>query len=127
MKNIFTKQVTDDFITRINKLTPHTKPQWGKMNVSQMLAHCNVTYELIYDNKHKKPGGFMRFILKMLVKPTVVNEKAYKRDSQTGPDFVIKGERDFDVEKNRLISYLRKTQELGEKSFEGKDSHSFGK
>jgi len=127
MKNIFNKEVTDQFIARINKLTPDTKPQWGKMNVAQMLAHCNVTYELVYETKHKKPGNFMRFILKTLVKPTVVNEKPYKRDSQTGPDFLIKGDRNFESEKSRLVAHLRKTQELGEKAFEGKESHSFGK
>ena len=49
IKNIFTKEVTDILIGRINNLTPATQPQWGKMNVAQMLAHCNVAYEMVFE------------------------------------------------------------------------------
>ena len=44
LPNIFEKSVADEVIARINNLTPATQPGWGKMNVAQMLAHCNVTY-----------------------------------------------------------------------------------
>jgi hypothetical protein len=127
MKNIFTSEVTSEVINRINHLDENSKPQWGKMNVGQMLAHCNVSYELVYDDTHKKPGAFLRFILKTLVKEKVVSEKPFKHNERTGPEFVITGERDFNKEKERLINYINKTQALGEEHFEGKDSHSFGK
>ena len=65
LPNIFTKEVSDQIINRINQLTPETKPQWGKMNVAQMLAHCNVTYEMIYTDKHPEPNFFMGIILKL--------------------------------------------------------------
>ena len=52
MKNVFKQSDAAEVIDRINKLNPETKALWGKMNVTQMLAHCNVTYELIYDDKH---------------------------------------------------------------------------
>jgi hypothetical protein len=126
MKNIFQPSVTTEIIGRINNLTPTTQPLWGKMKVAQMLAHCNVTYELIYDNKHPKPNGFMRFILKLLVKNKVVNETPYKHNGQTAPVFLIKEDKDFAAEKARLIDYLNKTQELGESHFDNKESHSFG-
>ena len=56
LPNIFEKSVADEVIARINNLTPATQPGWGKMNVAQMLAHCNVTYEMIYTDKHPKPN-----------------------------------------------------------------------
>jgi hypothetical protein len=127
MKSVFEKSVADELITRIDRLTPTTKAHWGKMNVAQMLAHCNVTYEMIYDNKHPKPGAFKRFMLKAFVKNVVVNDKPYKKDSQTGPQFIVKGSRDFMTEKNRLKDYIRRTQELGETGFIGRESLSFGK
>lgn len=127
MKNIFDPGVTKELIARINALEPTTTPIWGRMNVAQMLAHCNVTYELVFDNIHPKPNPIMRFFLKAFIKNMVVNEKPYKHNSQTAPVFLIKGEKDFDTEKNRLISYINKTQELGEAYFENKESHSFGK
>ena len=126
MKNIFNTSDCQEFIARINQLRAETKPQWGKMNASQMLAHCNVSYELVYDTKYPKPGAFKKFILKALVKKYVVNEAPYKHSSQTAPEFIITDKREFDAEKTRLINYINKTRELGESYFDGKESHSFG-
>jgi hypothetical protein len=126
MKSIFDAAVSNEFIDRINKLTPETQPLWGKMSVAQMLAHCCVTYELVYENKHKKPGLFMKLILKLIVKDQVVTEKPYKQNLRTGPDFLIVDPKVFETEKTRLINYLNKTTELGANHFEGKVSHSFG-
>tara|TARA_R110002050_G_scaffold69507_12_gene150484 strand:- start:20625 stop:21077 length:453 start_codon:yes stop_codon:yes gene_type:complete len=126
MKNIFEKKVVDGLIERINKLTPKSKGIWGKMNVAQMLAHCNVPYEMVYTEKHPKPNGPIKLMLKLFVKKTVVGEKPYKRNSRTAPAFLIVDERDFDDEKMRLIDHLIKTQELGEDYFHNKESHSFG-
>jgi len=59
MKNVFLASDVADFVTRINNLTPESQALWGKMNVGQMLAHCNVTYEMAYENKHPKPNVFL--------------------------------------------------------------------
>lgn len=127
LPNIFSKEVTDQLITRIQALSADSQGKWGKMRVGQMLAHCNVTYELIYDNVHSKPNAFVRFILKLLVKNKVCNEVPYAHNGQTAPQFIIKEDKDFAREKQRLIDYLTKTQQLGEKYFDQKESHSFGK
>lgn len=126
IKNIFDPVVSQQIINRINGLTAQSKPNWGNMSVDQMLAHANVTYELVYDNKHSKPGSFKKFILKLLVKNLVVNEKPYKKSSQTAPEFLIATRKDFELEKKRLIAYIQKTQQLGEEHFHNKESHSFG-
>jgi hypothetical protein len=127
VKNIFDKSVSDEIIQRINSLSPKSTGIWGKMSASQMLAHCNVTYEMAYENTHKKPGAFLKFILKTFVKQGVVNEIPYPKNSRTAPAFIISDQREFELEKARLIEYVRKTQELGSAYFEGKESHSFGK
>ena len=42
---------------------PRIARQTGvKMGVAQMLAHCNVTYEMVYENKHPKLNLFMSFL-----------------------------------------------------------------
>lgn len=127
MKNVFDQNDVNEFIIRINKLTPETKALWGKMNVSQMLAHCSVTYEMAYEDKHAKPNAFMKFILKLMVKNKVVGESPYPKNNPTAPAFIIQGEKDFNGEKSRLITYIEKTYQLGKSHFEGKESHSFGK
>jgi len=127
MKNLFNKTEKDAMITRINKLTPDTKPGWGKMTVNQMLAHCNVAYEFVYTDKHPRPNAFLRFVLQMTVKKAVVGPKPYPKNGRTAPAFIIKDERDFETEKKRLIDYLNKTCELGADHFDGKENLSFGK
>ncbi|AWV97586.1 DUF1569 domain-containing protein [Arcticibacterium luteifluviistationis] len=126
MKNIFDAAVTNEVIARINQLTPETKGLWGKMSVAQMLAHCSVTYEMIYDETHPKPGFFKSLIMKLFVKNIVVGPKPYKKNSPTAPAFVINDKRNFQTEKKRLIDYLQKTQELGGSYFDGKESNAFG-
>lgn len=127
MKNMFDEQDVNEIIGRINNLSPGSEPIWGKMDVAQMLAHCCVTYEFIYENNHAAPGAFKRLLLKAFVKPAVVGDKPYKRNSPTAPEFLIKSGKDFSVEKNRLIDYIRRTQTLGSQHFDGKESRSFGK
>lgn len=127
MKNVFDKKEAEAIIDRIHKLMSNSKPLWGKMTVEQMLAHCNITYEMVYDSKHKKPNVFIKFILKTFVKNKVVNEASYKQNNPTGPQFIIKDKKYFEEEMNQLIGYINKTQELGEYYFDNKESHSFGK
>ena len=127
LPNIFTKEVSDGIITRISNLTPETQRQWGKMDVARMLAHCCVTYEMVYEpDKHPKPNLVIGLILKLFVKRVVTNEKPFKRNNPTGPQFIIKSDKDFETEKGRLIAYIEKTQALGESEFDGKTSASFG-
>lgn len=127
MQNVFLKKDCDQFIDRINQLKQDSQPLWGKMSVDQMLAHCNVTYEMVYDNIHSKPNAFIRLLLKVLAKNKVVSESPYSKNLSTAPQFIIKGDKDFNLEKNRLIVYILKTQELGVNEFEGKESLSFGR
>ncbi len=126
MKNVFNQSDIAEIIARINKLSPSSQALWGKMEVGQMLAHCNVTYEMVYDNIHPAPNFFIKFILKLFVKNVVVSEKPFKQNSETSPAFIIKDSKDFEKEKKRLIDYINKTQKLGDAHFEGKESNSFG-
>ncbi|MCB0503232.1 MAG: DUF1569 domain-containing protein [Bacteroidetes bacterium] len=127
MKNIFDKSVSNELIERINHLNANTPPQWGKMNVAQMLAHCNVAYELVYTNKHPKPNAFMRFVIKLFGKSVVTSDTAYKKNITTAPVFLVAKQQDFELEKQRLIDFINQTQSLGSEHFELKESHSFGK
>ncbi|MFC6268023.1 DUF1569 domain-containing protein [Frigoriflavimonas asaccharolytica] len=128
MQNIFDAQQTQQYINRIQKLTAETERLWGRMSVEDMLAHCNVTYEFVYEpEKHKKPGAIAKFILKTFVKKKVTGEGSFSKNLPTAPQFIIKNERDFILEQKRLIGFLQKTQQLGAEAFDGKESFSFGK
>lgn len=126
LPDIFSQAETDKLLLRIDQLRPDTHPQWGKMNVAQMLAHCNVTYEMAIDNRHTPPNALMRFILKMMVKNKVVGGAPYAKGSPTAPQFLVAANQDFATEQRRLKNYLQQTVQLGAAHFDGKKSHSFG-
>ena len=126
MKNVVNADDCNEIIERLEKLTSSTPRLWGKMNASQMMAHCNVTYQMVYEDIHPKPSFFMKFILKAFIKKKVTNDVLYKPNLPTAPAFVVGDEKDFEKEKTRLIQHIKKTQELGPAYFENKESHSFG-
>lgn len=128
MENVFKSKDAQYYIDRINRLTPDTQRKWGKMTVDQVLAHLNVPYSFIFEpEKHKKPGGIARFILKNFVKSKVVSELPYKEGIPTSPAFIIADHRDFEEEKKKLIGNIQRVQQLGASAFEGKENFSFGK
>ena len=108
MKDIFTPEVTSEIISRIEQLTPNSKAHWGRMNVAQMLAHCSVTYEFVYESIHPKPNFLMTFILKLIVKPFVVNEVPFRKNLKTAPAFIIVGDKELEKEKERLVAYVER-------------------
>ncbi|WP_317039007.1 hypothetical protein [Polaribacter vadi] len=97
MKNIFTKEITEEVVARIEDLTSQTQPIWGKMSVAQMLAYCCVTYEMVYTDKHPRPNAFVRFLMKTLIKNIVTSEKAYVKNGRTAKQFVITDSKNFET------------------------------
>lgn len=126
MKNIFDEAVVDEQVARINRLTPTTTPQWGKMTVDQMLAHLNVPYIMVYENTIKKPNWLLQQVLRLFVKNKVVGPEPYGRSTPTAPAFKMVGAKDFDAERAKLIAYMRRVQKDGAKVYSGKESASFG-
>lgn len=124
--DLFSAPVLDTAIARINRLTPETQPVWGRMTVSQMLAHLCVSYEMVYTTKHPRPNVLMRWVLKKIVKDRVINDVPYPQGTPTAPAFRITDTRDFTTERERLIAYLRQVQAEGRAAFEGRESLSFG-
>src|ERR1700752_601727 len=104
MKSVFNQPDSQELIQRINKLSPGSKALWGKMDVSKMLARCNVPYAYTFEKeKFKKPNALKRFLLKAMVKKLVLRPKPYGKNGRTAPEFIITDERNFEVEKELLI------------------------
>jgi len=125
---MFDQQGKDTIVARINALTPETQAQWGKMNVGQMLAHCNVAYEIVHEpGMHSPPGFFGKFLANVFAKNQVISDdKPYPKSGQTAPMFIIKEEKDFETEKARLIGYIDKTYGEGTAHYEGLENMTFG-
>jgi Protein of unknown function (DUF1569) len=110
MESLFDETVTKEIIERISNLSPDSLRKWGKMNVAQMLAHCNEPFQQAFGEMKLKRtipgilfGGF--------VKKKVLNDKPFKEGLPTDKEFIIKDERNFEEEKSRLIENYKKFYE----------------
>jgi len=105
VKNLFDPSVKQEIIERINKLTPQTQGQWGKMNVSQMLAHCQVPMEVGLGERSLKQG-LMGKLFGRIAKRQLLSDAPIKKNLPTDPSFLVKDERNFEKEKQLLHSLI---------------------
>lgn len=127
LPDIFNPVEAELIIDRIHKLTPTTKALWGRMSSAQMLAHCSEIFEAAYKKNVEKPSKFKAWLLHTFVKPNVVSEKPYRKNSRTLSKFEVTEEKDFATEKKRLIKNISIIVEDGRTPFEGRYSNDFGK
>lgn len=107
MKNLFTPAANQEIVDRINTLTADTKPLWGKMTVAQMLAHSQQPLYVALGEKHLK-GGLMAFLFGRIAKKQLVKDEQFKRNLPTAPSFVVKVEKNFTEEKNKLVDLVQR-------------------
>src|SRR6187399_3772065 len=103
VKDLFDPIVKQEIVDRIHKLTAQTQRQWGKMDVSQMLAHVQMPIRIAFGT-HQPKGSFLLRLIGPLFKSKLWDEKPYKQSLPTDPTFVMTGtEKDFEKEKAVLI------------------------
>ena len=123
MEYLFNNQVADNLIARINRLSPGSKPLWGKMTVTQMLAHCQVPMQVALGERKLK-RHLLGVLFGPLAKKTVISDKPFKRGLPTDPSFVVKVTGDFDQEKAKLIALIQKFN-TGKEGALTRDPHPF--
>jgi dihydropteroate synthase len=128
MDSLFTEEGKQKFIARINNLTPDSKANWGKMNVAQMLRHCQLS---INNTVGKFDTGNLGFFMKMMSsivgkqgKKQIVYGAGFKKNMPTMKAFVITGNQDFETEKKNLLEAIETLHAKGIKK-ELTDKHSF--
>ena len=104
VKNLFDSSAYNEVLDRLNKLTTESQRQWGKMNVGQMLAHCNEAFRSSLAKMPKRM--LMGYLFGWLAKPLFFGPKPYKKSLPTAPNFIIKDERNFEEEKKQLTELV---------------------
>jgi hypothetical protein len=111
VKNLFDPSVKQEILDRINKLTSQTQRQWGKMNVSQMLAHVQMPIRIAFGT-HQPKGSFLLRLIGPLFKSKLWDENPYKRSLPTDPTFIMtNSEKEFESEKSALLELIDKFSE----------------
>jgi hypothetical protein len=93
------------------------------MNVAQMLAHSAGALEMAMSPVPTKQS-FIGWVLSPLVKGGILGGKPFKKSSPTAPQLVITDARDFEKEKTRFISLVKKLNE-GKAEVTNKGKHTF--
>ncbi len=127
MKSLFETSTLDEFIDRIHTLNPDTERKWGKMNASQMMAHCSAALKMAVGDVKlsqlfigKLIGGFLR---KKLTK----NDDPFAKNSPTAKSFIISDSRDFEKEKENLIALIKRFHQNGANNTPSDPHPFFGK
>jgi hypothetical protein len=126
MPSLFEPTTAASIANRINTLTPASQALWGKMNVAQMLAHCEIGLQTATGEK-KLPRIFIGRLLSPFFKSFFFNEKPFSKNSPTDKAFVFTDERDFEAEKKKLLLTLDRFVKGGEANCTSHPHSFFGK
>ena len=126
MKSIFNAEDNQEIINRINNLTPHSKAQWGKMSVDQMLSHCVAPIDLAFGDLPLKANFIMQLLGKML-KSKILKSPEFKKNSPTAPSFIRTESYDFDETRNELIEKVKRFSAEGQNAIKNQTHPFFGK
>lgn len=113
MKSIFETGSKNEILQRIENLSPESKRLWGKMDVSQMLAHCANGMGLA-TGKIKPPRQLIGKIFGWIFKSSYYNERNFPKNIQTIKGGTVIDEKDFTFEKQRLIEAIEEMYIGGE-------------
>ncbi|WP_082053426.1 DUF1569 domain-containing protein [Gordoniibacillus kamchatkensis] len=126
MKNIYNQLHTADILNRIENLSPNSKPQWGTMNVAQMLAHCSSFQDIAMGNSFP-PRDWLGRLIGRFVKPIFYNDKPVPRNMSTISTILILDDKDFETEKEKLKQKILTFQSNGPEKCSSHPHPFFGK
>ncbi len=106
MKSLFRSEVHHEILDRLNQLSPSSSAKWGKMDVSQMLTHCQFPLQVaIQELELKRPNVFKRLLFSAF-KSSLYNDKPWKQSLPTAPSFIVTDSKEFETEKALLIEKI---------------------
>lgn len=112
MNNLFNQADVSVVLERIKKLTANSQRQWGKMNVAQMLAHCNVSLETAMGRNFIK-RVFIGRIIAPFMRSRLLGEKPFGKNSPTDKSYIFRDDHNFEEEKSKTIASVKKFFEGG--------------
>ena len=97
---------------RLDALRPENERRWGKMNVSQALAHCAAGMEMAMGERCPPRSLFGRLIGPMF-KSIYSNEKPFPPNSPTDKSLVVSNQPEFAGEQVRLRGLIERFSAAG--------------
>lgn len=126
MTNLFEVEAVNGMQARINNLQPGTKGLWGKMNVSQMLAHCHAPLQVALGEKQLK-RRLIGILFGNMARKQMLKPGDFKKNLPTDPGFLVKDNPDFDKVKNELQTLIQRFSNTDPESIASRAHPFFGK
>jgi hypothetical protein len=119
MKTILDKETRDGLISRVNLINENSQPQWGKMNVYQMLKHCTLTDEMYLGRKTYKRAFIGRLFGKMALKGMLKDDSPVKKNMPTVPQCIVtEASGDIEAQKKQWIKLIEEYGTTSKTDFE---------
>ena len=123
--SLFDPAGLDVMIARLDRLTPESPRQWGKMSAAQMLAHCQQPLRVAVGDLPLK-RSVAGLVFGRLVKKRLLSPKPWRHGSPTAPEFRITDERDFAKEKSALRALVQRFGQGGPAALTARAHPFFG-
>jgi Protein of unknown function (DUF1569) len=107
MQSIFEPAAFHAILERIDKLQDGAPGQWGKMSVSQMLLHCQQPVKVALGEIQLK-HSFLGKLFGGMAKRSLMQDKPFRKNLPTAPEFLVKTQPAFDHEKQQLKSLVKR-------------------
>lgn len=104
--SLFHAEGTAAIVRRIQSLAPQSKARWGKMDVAQMVTHCQRPLEVATGELVLK-RGLVGILFGKLAKRKLAGPEPFKPGLPTAPQFVVRDARDFAHERARLVELVQ--------------------
>jgi hypothetical protein len=124
MKSLFNSADNKELINRINSLTPSSQAQWGKMNVSQMLAHSQEPLKVAHGELKLKRSIMAVLLGGVFKRKLTKDEQPFSRNLPTDKAFIVVDQKEFEQEKNKLVKLVEKFVQAGPAGIT-KEAHPF--
>jgi hypothetical protein len=102
MKNLFDPDAVTEIKRRLGSLESRSGRLWGTMNPAQMLAHCTASMETALGDQTPRRMFIGRLVGGFVKRLALADDKPFRQNSPTAPEFVVADERDFQTERQRL-------------------------
>lgn len=110
--NLFEPAAAQEILTRIQNVKANTPPAWGKMNASQMMAHCQATFTAYFKDE-KVNRGLMSILFGKMAKKKLFSNKPWPKGLPTDKSYIVRDERNFDEEREKLTASIKHFAEEG--------------
>ncbi len=127
MKSLYHKETANEFILRLNKLTNQSHALWGKMDVAQMLTHCQKPLEIASGALVPKTSRIVKVLFGKSAKKQLINDPEFKKNLPTFAEAKIVDKREFENERTKLIHLVENFQAKGVAGLTKAEHPFFGK